>query len=182
MSDRKLLRCQLIKAWQCTIDEQYASQLINSERGLQVYFCHALMREFKECGLDQARRLFVEPTIVFSDKVRRYPDLVICNTQTIIGVAELKYAPRAIPDTAKDMETLTMLAAEGNSIELINERFRGPGRLKPYLISPDAVLCWAGVCSDTPKFDSEKQDSIGSRFLMLKAVTDNDSLPTVYVN
>lgn len=183
MSDRNLLRNQLIKAWQSTIDDQYASQLINSERGLQVYFCHALMKEFKEDGLAEARRLFIEPAVVFNDKDRRYPDLVICNTQTIIGVVELKYAPRATPSTDKDMETLAKLAIESNSIELINERFRGPGRLKPYSISSDAVFCWAGVRRNASiQFDSEKQDRIGSRFLKLEAVTQNDSLPTVYVN
>jgi hypothetical protein len=137
------------------------------------------MNEFEKSGF--SRRLFVEPTVIFSAGDRRYPDLVVCNTQTIIGVVELKYAPRATPETEKDLETLERLALETGPISLANERFRGPGSLKAYPLSPDAVLCWAGVREDAAiQFNAEKQTRIGARFLRLEAVTHDNSSPTGY--
>lgn len=81
MNRRSLLREQLIEAWWTTIEHQYRGQLINSERGLQVYFCAALLGAFERKGLK--RRLFVEPRLA-ADAERRYPDVVICNTRSII--------------------------------------------------------------------------------------------------
>lgn len=135
------------------------------------------MDEFEKCNL--SRRLFVEPTVVFSAGDWRCPDLVVCNTRTIIGVVELKYAPRATPDTAKDLETLERLSLETRPITLVNKRFKGPGSPKAYPLSADAVLCWAGVRENAPiHFSAEKQDRIGPRFFKLEAVTHDNSSPT----
>jgi hypothetical protein len=93
---RRLLRAHLAAAWRQTIEQPYREQLINSERGLQVFFCSALMEAFKEDGV--RRRLFVEPRLsVGARETRRYPDIVICNQRSVIGVVELKYLPKGRP-------------------------------------------------------------------------------------
>ena len=105
---RNLLRTQLAKAWQKTIKSQYQKQLINSERGLQkIYFCSALLDIFRNNPLTKnKRRIFVEPRLSIGNDIR-YPDLVICNNNRIIGVVELKYLPRAKkPSYDKDRGTL----------------------------------------------------------------------------
>ena len=44
MVRRSLLRKQLAAAWTETLSPAYANRLVNSERGLQVHFCAALLR------------------------------------------------------------------------------------------------------------------------------------------
>lgn len=145
MQRRSPLRSQIQMAWRQTIENEYAEQLINSERGLQVYFCKRLMDQFQEGGM--RRRLFIEPRINFStDDAPRYPDIVICNSRNIIGVVEIKYQPRARPDYEKDLETLDLLLQHGSSIVLSNDRYRGEREVsQSFSLAPDAVLCWAGV-------------------------------------
>ena len=143
MPPRQLLRSQLEKAWKKTIKNQYREQLINSERGLQVYFCNALLRSFKRAKLN--RRVFVEPCISTGQELGPlYPDVVICNSQEIIGVIELKYLPRTQPKYEKDLNTLKYVASKGRRLTITNNRFLGKtyGK-KTYDVASDAVLCWA---------------------------------------
>lgn len=145
MQPRSPLRSQIQTAWHQTIKEEYNKQLINSERGLQVYFCKRLMDQFQEAGM--CRRLFIEPRInISTGDSPRYPDIVICNTRNIIGVVEIKYAPRARPDYEKDLETLDLLLQHGSAITLSNDRYRGELEVhRSFSLAPDPVLCWAGV-------------------------------------
>ena len=101
-----------------TLNALYMSRI------LQVHFCSALMRQFEAAGGN--RRLFVEPTVIFGPDVRS-PDLVICNSERIIGVVEFKYAPRAFAVYSKDLETLSLFVQHVDAIELSNGRFRGEG-------------------------------------------------------
>jgi hypothetical protein len=175
MSNRTPLRKQLTSAWQQTLTGPYQSQLINSERGLQVHFCHALMREFEMAGSE--RRLFIEPTVMLGIDGIRCPDLIICNSQRIIGVVEFKYAPRAVPEFTKDLETLALLTKHASSITLANERFRGEGLSKTYPLADDAVLCWAAVYADTLiDLQHWSLPSLAGRFMRLDAVT-HESAP-----
>ncbi|MDX1946008.1 MAG: hypothetical protein SFU86_11475 [Pirellulaceae bacterium] len=149
MSNRRLLRDNLIRAWHATITRAYAGQFINSERGLQVHFCIELLKEFRRRRV--SRRLFIEPTLQFVDKVMRTPDLLICNTKQIIGVVEFKYCPRARPKTGKDLKTLARIRDTTGVISIQNERYLGEGKLRQYSVAEDAVFCWAGVYrSDEP--------------------------------
>ena len=167
MATRNLLRKHLAVAWKATIAGPYADRLINSERGLQVHFCHALMNAFG--GVQ--RRLFIEPTIVFGG-VRRHPDVVICHTRRIIGVVELKYMPRGTPNPSKDVDTLAKFACSGDDIALANDRFRGIGSVRSYAIASDAVLCWAGVYADAALIlPTAEVEQCGSRFMRLDAIT-----------
>lgn len=145
MQRRALLRQQLIEAWHYTINNSYRSQLINSERGLQIYFCAALMNLFRQAKLE--RRVFIEPHITSKRAGKsRYPDVVICNSQRIIGVVELKYLPRVRAKFAKDIETLEFFSKNHSDFKISNDRYRGiTGDNRIYPLAKDAVLCWAGV-------------------------------------
>ena len=99
---RRLLRSHLTAAWRQTIEDSYQGQLINSERGLKVFFCAALTEAFKE---DQVRRrIFVEPCLSRgAGESKRYPDIVICNQRSVIGIVELKYRPKGRAPYQKDL-------------------------------------------------------------------------------
>lgn len=178
MSNRIPLRRQLSAAWQYTLSGPYQNQLINSERGLQVHFCHALMREFEKAGVE--RRLFIEPTVILGSDGIRCPDLVICNSQRIIGVVEFKYLPRAVPEYTKDLDTLALLLRHADALMLSNERFRGEGSPKTYSLAEDAVLCWAAVYADNfIEMQHASLSRFGEQFLRLDAITHESAPPTI---
>ncbi len=94
MANRSMLKAQLRSAWQHTIERHYQRQQINSERGLQAFLCAALLDKFEQGGVAQNRRIFIEPTLVVGhSNIVRKPDIVICNSRSIVGVVELKYKP-----------------------------------------------------------------------------------------
>lgn len=178
MADRKLLKKNISDAWMRTVSESYPQQLINSERGLQVHFCHKLLEEFRELE----RRLFIEPSFKAADGTTRMPDIVICNSRRIIGVIELKYMPRATADYKKDLQTLQWFCTSPPPITLANERYCGidEGRIKTYELADDAVLCWAGIYGG-PRVDIEAQAvQLGSRFLCLHAITRPTQAPELF--
>ena len=179
MHRRSLLRSHLMKAWRKTIEREYNSQLINSEHGLQVYFCAELLRLFKKSRVN--RRIFVEPRVSSRAGKHRHPDIVICNTKYIIGVVELKYVPRSRPGWKKDIDTLKFIASNPAGLEIANERYLGIEPLsRPYPLAPDAVLCWGAVYTGKPFDLTDKVvASLGDRFLQLHAVTANGERPDI---
>lgn len=181
MTKRNALRRQLASAWIETICEQYRHQLINSERGLQVYFCLALQKQF---GGNVSRKLFIEPSIRLGDEVR-YPDLVICNSRAIIGVVELKYLPRVAPKFNKDIDTLRRVAEQGRQLTIENKRFFGKKSAPlSYTLSEDAVLCWAGIykCHANAGHAKPKvPEALSGRYLQLDALTSADQDPRVWI-
>lgn len=181
MQTRHVLRAQLARAWETTIREKYVGQLINSEHGLQTYFCAALLQEFQ--ASKTARRLFIEPRLRFSDgSAGRHPDVVICNTKSIVGLVEIKYVPRGKPTYEKDLETLRLAVANAETLTISNDRFRGvTSDNRPYPLARDAVLCWAGVYAGTAVDLRAKisDQSLASRFLQLNALTTADEDPKI---
>lgn len=180
MQTRALLRSQLAAAWQKTIDFEYSEQLINSERGLQIYFCRHLLDEFRRGEV--SRRLFIEPRIKIPEAgVPRYPDIVICHTRSIIGVVELKYRPRARADFTKDLETLEWLSEKGEDVVLSNDRYRGVREeSRKYSLAPDAVLCWAGVyTAPEESIRLPEARAINGKVLALQAITKSGSPPVI---
>jgi len=178
MSNRLPLRRQLATAWRETLEGPYRNQLINSERGLQVHFCQALMKQFEQAGFN--RRLFVEPTVIFAADDVRCPNLVICNSQRIIGVVEFKYAPRTFAEYSKDIDTLHRFVQHADAIVLSNERFRGEGSPKSYSLADDAVLCWAAVYADSfIEIEHPNFAVLDGHFLRLDAITHDSSSATV---
>ena len=170
LPSRSLLRGQIRRAWRRTINSGYSERLVNSERGLQVHFCIALLEEFRASKV--IRRLFVEPTILFGDSTKRSPDLVICNSRQVIGVVEFKYVPRARPTVEKDMNTLLRLGSADRGIGIANDRFRGVGEVRHYTVASDAVLCWAGVyAGKLLALPPRTVLKLGGRFMRLDALT-----------
>jgi hypothetical protein len=172
MSYRSLLRDQLNTAWQETVNSAYPDQLINSERGLQFYFCQQLLLQFQG---DKNRRIFVEPRFKRDGSTPISPDVVICNARDIIGIVELKYGPRAKPTYTKDLDTLCWFAENNIVVTVSNNRYLGAGSTpKEYNLAADAVLCWAGVYRGTEHlcFKEEKRvQAIDKRFHCLHAIT-----------
>lgn len=175
MADRNLLRTHLRLAWRETLLEDYQRRLINSERGLQVHFCHHLMAQFD----GRRRRLFVEPCFVAADGTQRMPDLVVCNSQRIIGVVELKFRPRSVAHFRKDLSTLRWFASAPDAVRVANSRYRGEDEasLPAYSLAPDAVLCWAGVYTGSRLEIEQEAADLGRRFLSLHAITRRDEAP-----
>jgi hypothetical protein len=115
----------------------------------------------------------------------RYPDVVIYDTQKIIGIVELKYAPRAKIreidlDYQKDLETLQLAVTHAEKLAISNDRFCGIAKRKigPYPLAKDAVLCWAGVYTGDP-IDKPEKDALSGRLLLLSALTTEGKDPVV---
>lgn len=180
--NRPLLLKHLKSAWSETIRGAYQQRLINSERGLQVHFCAALLEAFAACG--KSRSIFVEPHLRLVEKSQSiFPDLLICSSRTIIGVVELKYQPRTGPSTKKDIATLKSLAGRPHGLLLTNERFCGPATPAPvYSLSPTAVLCWAGVYLRSEALDLRPlvSESLLLNLLQFHAVTSPERVPQLF--
>ena len=178
MRTRSTLRSQLKRAWKSTIELCYNDQLINSEHGLQAYFCAELLSELD----DMRRRIFIEPKMSFSNGQRRYPDLVICDSRSIIGIVEFKYVPRGRPTYAKDLETLQLAVRHADSLKISNDRFRGVvSDDRDYSLSPTAVLCWAAIYTGEAVSlkKSEAVSELGRHFLQLDARTSEGKHATL---
>ncbi|GAA0760755.1 hypothetical protein LRH25_00040 [Ideonella azotifigens] len=177
---RSLLKQCLAEAWQRVMDEAYADQMIDSERGLQLYFGHALMAGFK--ARDMQRRIYVEPVFVGQQGRLRVPDLAICHAGQLIGVVMLRYLPRGAPEVEKDLTTLRSFAGAGRDLLLSQERYLGPGDevQRLYVLAPEPLLCWAGVYRGPQRRLVEQQAAdLGERFVGLHAVTAARRPPVV---
>jgi hypothetical protein len=178
MQQRNLLRKQLSEAWRKTIEVQYQGQRINSEHGLQVYFCAALLGIFQKANI--RRRIFIEPAI---SKNQLYPDIIICNTKQIIGVVELKYQPRGRQNYKKDIDTLEFVVTHPNELFISNDRFLGKVvDSRSYPLAKNAVLCWGGVYTGkVVDLSSKVSINLIPRFLQLHAVTAHNEHPVISI-
>ena len=170
MHKRTTFRDQLKQAWKSTIEEHYNAQLINSEHGLQTYFFIELRKQFEGTN----RQIYIEPQMRFAKDLRRHPDLVICDSEEIIGIVELKYKPRGRAEHVKDVETLRLAVEYKDTLTISNDRFLGVvANDKRYPLSASAVLCWAAVYTGRPIAlkDPTKVAESGHHFLQLDART-----------
>ena len=169
------LRNDLIKAWEAAIAKDYDNQRINSERSLQASFWSQLNKKFK----DKSRRMFIEPSVTIDDKKKKKkftPDLVICNSESVIAIIEMKYLPRAKPATVKDMETLKCLSKYRDQIVIKNSRFRGTGKSpREFRLGDKVHFVWAGVHS-LPKARVKANKKLDGCFLQLHAITKDGEL------
>lgn len=181
-SNRGLLRRQLKNAWCDTMAGPYLDQAINSERALQVHVAARLLGAFEESGVN--RQLFIEPKVsVNGGENRLHPDILVCNSREVIGIVELKYQPRTRPSYGKDFQSLESLHWEGDQIEVVNGRYRGPDRGgKPFAIAGDPLFVWAGVYAAPYRTIPEHSPSeeIARNLLVLHAVTHPDDAPDLY--
>ena len=121
----------------------YSLRQINSERSLQASFWAHLITK-----LPKTRRTFIEPRICSDRDVipKLYPDLIICNSQSVIAVIELKYTPRVNPRFKKDLRTLNRLATLKSSLYVENVRYLGSGDPKRrYSFADNVLFGWASV-------------------------------------
>ena len=140
----------LQKAWRKTIREDYNKrQELSSEHHLQAAFYARLKSEIKKIG--PSWKVFVEPKIKLTERSKDvvYPDIMICNTRSLICAIELKYKPRVsgprITGLQKDIDTLLALAEDGNDIRLDHERYRGKRTENNSYESVNTLFVWAGV-------------------------------------
>ena len=182
MANRSMLKAQLRIAWKHTIEHYYQRQYINSERGLQAFFCAELLNRFEYDGVANSRRIFIEPALaVGRSKVLRKPDILICNTRSVIGVIELKYKPKGHPRTKKDLETLEWMASHPRGVRVQNDRYLGIVRdNRTYSLAGDAVLCWAGVHRGMSEpLAMRIKPRIRNYFIELHAITNPDKDPII---
>ena len=169
------LRKDLIKAWEAAISEDYDNQRINSERSLQASFWSQLNMKFEA----KSRRMFIEPPVTLAidgEEKRVTPDLVICNSESVIAIIEMKYLPRTVPKTMKDLDTLQDLSEHRDQIVFSNSRFRGTGKTPQEFRLGDKVLfVWAGVHS-SPEASLTANKKLDGCFLQLHAITKDGEL------
>ncbi|BAP89113.1 uncharacterized protein E1O_19820 [Burkholderiales bacterium GJ-E10] len=174
MGRRALFHKHLLSAWEKTITLAYGRQLINSERGLQVFFCKFLLDAFDADGVARNRRLFVEPRLSLPGPAPepRYPDIIVCNTQRIVGVVEIKYQPRGRPNFRKDIETFEWMLRHAADLTISNDRYLGvAGSAREYPLATDAVFCWAGVYRGLKAVEIKARNFPDNRFVAMHAVT-----------
>jgi len=182
MANRGLLRRQIKAAWVETMRETYLTQTINSERSLQVHLVARLLQAVKDDRVN--RRMFIEPKLLVNGgETRLYPDILVCNTRSIIGVIEIKYQPNVRPNFLKDFQTLEILATETDPVEIVNNRYRGPDKgAKTYTLAADALYVWAGVyAAPLRTIPSEApSEELRQKLLVLHGVTYKDRAPDFY--
>jgi hypothetical protein len=173
----------LIGCWKELVENEYAQRRVNSERSLQA----AYWAKLNEALSPRTHRIFIEPRLSpDGGTTSLFPDLVICNSQRVIAVIELKYQPRVKPSIIKDLNSLTALA-NTDDIALTADRYAGPrSKSRSYELNNNVLYVWAGIHRPTP------EDLIGvspitcpelleGRFLCLRAVTSRDAAPVIRV-
>lgn len=184
MKRRNLIKSQIIKAWKKSINIDYCSQRINSERSLQASFWFHLNHL-----LSKNRRLFIEPAMSIQTKKGKekiFPDIVVCNTKQVISVIELKYSPRTNPRYKKDIKKLALIANNRKKISIANVRFRGTEKdSREYTLSKNILFVWAGIYSKEKPMKntlySKGYKSLENCYLQLHAETELNSNPKVYI-
>ena len=181
MTIRRPLQTQLLKAWRTAISEHYTSCQINSERSLQASLWGNLIAE-----LPPSRRTFIEPRIHCETDTaipKLFPDLIVCNSRSVIAVIELKYTPRMNPQFKKDLRTLNWLATNKSTLYVENTRYLGQNkRQHRYVLADHVLFGWASV----HKFQNPHRDArnlasdypaLSNCFVELHAETKADSDP-----
>jgi hypothetical protein len=174
----------LIAGWSEIVEGDYKRQRINSERSLQAAYWARLNER-----LPKQFRMFIEPHFHLAASGTGYfPDLVICNSRSIIAVIEFKYRPRGAALFRKDVQTLNALATNRKALSLSNSRFSGPlvdGR--EYEFATKTLFVWGGF-HRAPKNGSyrnlpslaTKFKSLAGRFLQLHAETHAQGNPEAF--
>ena len=182
MPRRSKIGNQLIEAWRQTIEKDYCSGHINSERGLQALLLANLKAVF-ESGKTK-RQMFIEPTVKLPDGSIIRPDMMICNAREVICVLELKYVPRGSADTTKDMHSISSIA-RASELSVALERYRGPDLPRPpFEVSRTVLFAWAGVhCGGTEPAPEWKDPAFAEHFFLeLHAVTTEGEVPQLRYN
>lgn len=179
MKQRRLIKSQIIDAWKHSIDIDYQPRRITSEPALQASLWRHLNNQLQE-----NRRVFTEPTLSVDGR-KIIPDLVVCNSRSVIAVIELKYLPRGRPRYAKDIQNLALLAEHREKVVMSDARFRGVGhRVKAYPFARHILFVWAGVHARAKALPtnlySDGHPLLDGCFMELHAETAKEGPPTVF--
>lgn len=182
MPRRSKIGNQLVAAWTHTVEKDYCSGHVNSERSLQALLLANLRAVFEDD--ETKRQVFVEPTVKLSDGSVIRPDMMICNAREVICVLEIKYVPRGIADTTKDMRSIASIA-RASELSVALERYRGPElpRLS-FEVSQTVLFAWAAIhCGGTEPAIEWKDPAFAAHyFLELHAVTSEGQVPKLRYN
>jgi hypothetical protein len=178
MKQRFLIKQQIIRAWGRSIRGDYCKQRINSERSLQASFWSHLNQQ-----LGKNRRLFIEPTVRLGTK-RIMPDIVVCNSRSVIAAIELKYTPRAWPRFRKDIRSLAAIATTKRKVTIANDKYRGIEQdPRKYGLAESILFVWAGVHSKTEYESADLYSkgfpSLNGCYLELHAATRLSGAPKI---
>jgi hypothetical protein len=174
----------LSDVWCDVVRDSYSKGRLNSEGSLQAAFV-SLLDERLRAPDEPERQIFIEPAVRLTSKTPEMPgtlirpDIVIFNSLEAVCFIELKYMPRALPDTVKDMNSLSAIAGDA-SVTVTNDRYRGPElKTKVFGVSRSALFVWAGIHKgsavqlaawDDPRFEPHG-------FLQMNAVTQAEQEP-----
>ena len=180
VKQRRLLKSQIVEAWVHSIETDYRAKRIASERSLQASFWSVLNQIF-----EKNRRVFIEPTLFVHGRPI-IPDLVICNSRSVIAVIELKYSPRAGPRYKKDIGNLALIAEHRSNVALSDARFRRVNSSeKVYPLANHVLFVWAGVHAKVRKLPTHLYSNghtfLDGCFMELHAETTKTSPPAVTV-
>jgi hypothetical protein len=182
MPRRSKIGNQLIDAWTQTVEKDYCSGHVNSERSLQALLLANLMVIFEDSETN--RRVFVEPTVKLSNGSVIRPDMMICNARDVICVLELKYVPRGIADRTKDMRSISAIA-KASKLSVALERYRGSELPQlSFEVSKTVLFAWAGIhCGDTKPTPQWHDRAFAAHyFLELHATTTEGMVPRLRYN
>jgi len=156
----------------------YAAQRINSERSLQASFWSHLIPQ-----LAKTRRVFIEPTLTFSNGCRVVPDIVVTNSRKVIAVIELKYTPKGPAKWAKDLRTLANVAAARGELAVSHGRHLGEaGEREQYRLASHVLFVWAGVhkaFKDGAEYFADGYSELDDCYLQLHAETIKGCAPEI---
>jgi hypothetical protein len=102
----------------------------------------------------------------------------------VICVLELKYVPRGIVDTAKDMRSISAIA-QASKLSVALERYRGPNLPQlSFDVSKTVLFAWAGIhCGDTKPAPQWRDPTFAAHyFLELHAATEEGRVPKLRYN
>jgi hypothetical protein len=142
MKNRLKLRSQIEEAWDECVREDYKRQRINSQRSLQASLWASLNQRLPA----KTRCIFIEPALKAAKSGTKFPGIVICNSDQVIGIIDLKYTPRSKPSWKKDLATFEWIGKNFGELTVSNKKNLGKGEEDcEYTLADDLVYVWAGI-------------------------------------
>lgn len=116
--------------------------------------------------------------------IKRTPDIVVCNSRSIIGVVELKYLPRAEPNFEGDLKKLAAISMARSEISISNIRYQGEEKDgRKYRVANKTLFVWAGVhkaLQQPPHLFSEGEQALQKCYMQLHAATHPNAPPDIF--
>ena len=132
-------------------------------------------------------RLFIEPTLTINGSEKIRPDIIVCNSKSIIAIIEIKYLPRGKPKYEKDIKKLAKISENRKSISITNHRFQGIEKdTTKYKLPKSVLFVWAGFHTqqkqENKQLFSQGYEYLQGCYLQLQAETAMGLDPKILVN